>query len=135
MVSGLGPQAPEPHPDAPAVPPGQADELVPADVHRLHEHPQVQQALFQPLLDLVGGGAVDVEPHQGVPGAEGRDLSGEVRHAVALPGADGDVSGQLSLLPLELLLCLFRQLHDLLGPAAQEHPVLGEGHVVFPPAE
>ena len=52
--------------------------------------------------------------------AESRDFAGEIRHAVGLSGADGDVSSQFPLLPLELLLRLFRQLHNLLGPAAQE---------------
>ena len=123
------------HPDTPAIPLRQAGELVPANVHRLNEHPQIQQTLLQPLLNHIGGGAVDVEPHQGMFSAESRDFAGEIRHAVGLSGADGDVSSQFPLLPLELLLRLFRQLHNLLGPAAQEHPVVSEGHMVFTAAK
>ena len=79
-------------------------------------------------------GIKDVQPRTTID-AESRDFAGEIRHAVGLSGADGDVSSQFPLLPLELLLRLFRQLHNLLGPAAQEHPVVSEGHMVFAAAK
>ena len=75
------------------------------------------------------------EPHQGVEPAEGGYFEGQVGHAVGLPRPHGDLSGELSLLPLELPLRLLRQIHNLLGPPAQQNPIVCERDMVPATAE
>ena len=60
---------------------------------------------------------------------KGGQLLRQQRHSLQIAAADGDLPPQLRVLP-ELLGCLVRQLHQLLGPAAQQHPLVGQDDVV-----
>ena len=118
------------HQHAPHVPGGQGQSVVLGNVRRLDDDAEIQQALVQPVGDVLGVAAVQVVADGRALGPQLPDHLGDGAQAAGLAAADVDVPADGVLQGGELSLGLVHHGHDLLRPLAQQHPFGGQVHPV-----
>ena len=118
------------HQHPPDVPRGQGQGVVLRDVRRLDDDAEIQQPLIQPVGDVLGVAAVEVVADGRALGAHLPDHLGDGAEPPRLAAADVDIPADRVLQRGELGLGLVHHGHDLLGPAAQQHPFGGQVHPV-----
>ena len=82
--------------------------------------------MLHPLPDVIGVAAHNGEADPGVPLPERDDQPGEAAAGAEFPAADGNLAGELLPLLAEVQPGLFGEGEELLRPALEQKPVLGE---------
>ena len=121
------------HDRTPDIRAGKFQVAVSGQVHRLHQNREIQQSPVQPFGQVLPVAAVQVDTDPGTALLEGLHLPGQIADAFGLGAADADVSAVQLVQRLKLLLGLVHHVQNVLGPLAEQHPLVGKADIVVAP--